>query len=140
MIKQMKKINLFLVLILTLLPAVWLSAQSISVEELKSNPIYEVKIDADSVAEFYNKKTNLRWMKSIKTYAEPENARTADLIIELDTLNLVYWENLYRHWGWLDAANPFDAKYIVVDANKNGKNEIYAFQTTGYFITTIYEQ
>lgn len=141
MLKTMKK-NLSLVFILTLLPLVWLSAQSISVEQLKSNPIYEVKIDADSVVDFYNKKTNLRWMKSIKTYAEPENARTADLIIELDTLDLVYWANLYRNWGWLDAANPdLDAKYIVTDANKNGKNEIYSVHTsdTTFFSATIYE-
>ena len=102
-----------------------------SLDDFRSNPYYEVKIDADSIVEIYNKKTNLRWLKSIKSYSEPENARTADLIIELDTLNLSYWENLYRQWGWLDAANPIlDAKFIVTDANKNGMNEIYAIQAT----------
>jgi len=119
------------ILILTLLPFLLLSAQSNSIEELKRNPNYEVKINADSVVEIYNKRTNLRWLKNIKTYTEPENAREADLIIDLDTLNLAYWENLYRRWGWLDAANYLlDAKFIVADANKNGKNEIYAFQQT----------
>ncbi|WP_297839019.1 T9SS type A sorting domain-containing protein [Ignavibacterium sp.] len=120
-----------IVLILTLLPFLLLSAQSYSIEELKRNPNYEVKIDADSIAEIYNKQTNLRWMKDIKSYTEPENATDADLIIELDTLNLVYWENLYRQWGELNAANYIgDAKFIVTDANNNGRNEIYAFQTT----------
>ena len=102
-----------------------------SLDVFKNDPTYEVKIDADSVVEIYNKKINLRWMKSIKTYIEPENARTADLIIDLDTLNLVYWENLYRQWGYIDAANYLlDAKFIIADANNNSKNEIYAFQTT----------
>ncbi|NWG28691.1 MAG: VCBS repeat-containing protein [Ignavibacteriaceae bacterium] len=131
-----------LVIILTLLPVVWVLAQSNSIEELKNNPNYEVKIDADSVAEFYNKKTNLRWMKSIKGYNEAENKRGADLIIELDTINLAYWEDLYRHWGELDAANPtLDAKYIVVDANNNGKNEAYVIHTndTSFFSASIYE-
>jgi hypothetical protein len=134
--------NLFFVLLLTLLTLVWLSAQSISVEKLRNNPNYEVKIGTDSIAEIYNKKTNLRWMKSIKNYTEPESDRTADLIIELDTLNLIYWENLYRQWGWLDAANPtLDAKYIVFDANNNGKNEIYAIHSsdTTFFSASIYE-
>jgi len=131
-----------LVLILTLLPTVWVSAQLNTIEELKRNPNYEVTIYADSIAEIYNKYTNLRWMKDLKSYAEPENAIDADLIIELDTLNLVYWQNLYRQWGWLDAANPtLDAKYIVVDANENGKNEIYAINSsdTTFFSATIYE-
>ncbi|MCW8823075.1 MAG: VCBS repeat-containing protein, partial [Ignavibacteriaceae bacterium] len=137
------KINL--TLILTLFPLLNLSAQSNSIEELKRNPNYEVKIDADSTAEIYNTRTNLRWMKDIKSYKEPENARDADLIIDLDTLNLIYWENLYRQWGWLDAANPIlDAKFIVTDANKNGKNEIYAIQATDtssvlQFSAVIYE-
>jgi FlgD Ig-like domain/FG-GAP-like repeat len=125
----MKKISLFMVLILTLFPFVWLAAQQNSIEELKHNPNFEVKINADSTAEIYNKRTNLRWMKSIKNYTEPENARDADLIIDLDTLNLVYWANLYYQWGEFDAANSWlDAKFIVTDANKNGKNEIYAIQ------------
>jgi hypothetical protein len=128
---MLKKIMSKLVLILILLPFMWLYAQSNSIKELKRNPNYEVKINADSTAEIYNKQTNLRWLKSIKTYTEPENAREADLIIDLDTLNLVYWENLYRQWGWLDAANPLlDAKYIVADANRNGKSEIYAIQAS----------
>lgn len=120
-----------LVLILTLLPLVWLFAQLNTIEELKRNPNYEVTIDADSIAEIYNKQTNLRWMKDIKSYAEPEGTQEANLIIDLDTLNLVYWENLYRQWGGLDAANYIgDAEFIIADANNNGKNEIYAFQTT----------
>ena len=127
-----------LVLILTLLPLLWLFGQSNSIEELEHNPNYEVKITADSTAEIYNKRTNLRWMKSIKDYTERENPRTADLIIDLDTLNLAYWANLYYQWGGLDAANfLLDAKFIVTDANKNGKNEIYAFND-GYS-TIIFE-
>lgn len=128
-----------LFLILTILPNVWLSAQSISIDELKSNPNYEVKIDADSMAEIYNKQINLRWMKEIKNYTEPENVRDADLIIDLDTLNLMYWANLYRHWGWLDAANSWlDAKFIVTDANKNGRNEIYAIQVYDTFPELVF--
>jgi len=120
-----------LVLILTLLPTVWVSAQLNTIEELKRNPNYEVTIYADSIAEIYNKYTNLRWMKSIKTYIEPENANTADLIIDLDTLNLVHWEDLYFEWGELDAANSWlDSKFVVADANNNGKNEIYAVQVS----------
>ncbi|MBK9096537.1 MAG: T9SS type A sorting domain-containing protein [bacterium] len=117
-------------------------AQSNTIQEMKHNPNYEVKIDADSTAVIYNKQTNLRWLKSIKTYTEPENLREADLIIDLDTLNLVYWENLYRQWGHIDAANPdLDAKYIVADANKNGKNEIYSIHSSdsAFFSATIYE-
>jgi hypothetical protein len=127
---MLNEMKLKLTLILNLLPFIWIYSQSNSVEELKRNPYYEVNIDADSVVEIYNKKTNLRWLKSIKTYAEPENTRTADLIIELDTLNLTYWANLYYQWGVLDAANFIgDAKFIVSDANNNSKNEIYAIQT-----------
>jgi hypothetical protein len=127
-----------LVLILTLLPFLRLGAQQNSIEELKRNPNYEVKINADSTAEIYNKTTNLRWMKSIKNYTDTENARDANLIIDLDTLNLAYWANLYYQWGGLDAANfLLDAKFIVTDANKNGKNEIYAFND-GYS-TIIFE-
>jgi len=142
---MLNKMTLKLVLILTLLPFAWLSAQANSIEELKNNPNYEIKIDADSVAVIYNKQTNLRWMKSIKAYTEPENVQEADLIIALDTLNLAYWQNLYRQWGWLDAANyVLDAEFIAVDANKNGKNEIYSFQITDtsselQFSTVIFE-
>lgn len=64
-------------------------------------------------------------MKSIKKYNEQENTSEANLIIRLDTLNLIYWKNLYRCWGGLDTANSsLYAKYIVVDANNNVKNEI----------------
>jgi hypothetical protein len=116
--------------ILVILPLLNLHSQRNSPDDFKNNPFYEVKINADSTAEIYNKKTNLRWMKSIKNYTERENPRTADLIIDLDTLNLAYWANLYYQWGELDAANfLLDAKFIVTDANKNGKNEIYAIQT-----------
>ena len=142
MIDQMKKINLFLVLIITLLPFLNLSTQVESFDVYRNNPYYEVKIDADSVVEIYNKKTNLRWLKSIKTYTEPENAREADLIIDLDTLNLAYFADYYRKWGRLNAANPtLDAKFIVVDANNNGKNEIYAINSsdTTFFSAAIYE-
>jgi len=142
MIDQMKKINLFLVLILTLLPVYNLSAQVETLDAYLNSPNYEVKIDADSVVEIYNKKTNLRWLKSIKEYNEPENARTADLIIDLDTVNLAYYEDYYRKWGRLNAANPsLGAEYIVVDANNNSKNEIYAVQSsdTTFFTATIYE-
>lgn len=133
------KINIAFTFVITLCCIGWTYLQKIqSLDDFRRNPNYEVKVDADSVVEIYNKKTNLRWLKSIKTYTEPENVREADLIIDLDTINLVYWENLYRQWGYIDAANPLnDSKYILADANRNGKNEIYAFND-GYS-TIVYE-
>jgi hypothetical protein len=139
---MLNEMNLKIVLILTLLPLYNLSAQIGSLDAYRKSPYYEVTVSEDSVMEIYNKKVNLRWLKSIKNYTEAENTQEADLIIDLDTLNLIYWENLYRQWGYLDAANPtLDAKYIVVDANKNTKNEIYAINTsdTSFFSATIYE-
>ena len=138
MSKSNNKYFTVLILFLPFILTYYVYAQSNTIEELKHNPNYEVKITADSTAEIYNKRTNLRWMKSIKNYTEPENARDANLIIDLDTLNLAYWANLYYQWGGLDAANfLLGAKFIVTDANKNGKNEIYAFND-GYS-TIIFE-
>lgn len=134
--------NPSIILTLTLCPIILTYPQLNTLNDFRSNPNYEVKIAADSVAEFYNKKTNQRWKKSIKEYNESKNKREADLIIDLDTLNLIYWESLYRQWGLLDAANPtLDAEFIVVDANNNDKNEIYAVQSsdTTFYNAIIYE-
>lgn len=136
------KMKFLINIVLITFPLLNLHTQSNSLEAIKNNPSYEVKIFQDSIAEIYNKKTNLRWQKSIKSYNEYENAKDANLIIDLDTLNLVYWEYLYRQWGWIYAANSvLDAKYIVIDANNNGKNEIYAVQSsdTTFYNASIYE-
>ena len=104
--------NSKVVLILTLLPLYNLFAQVESLGAYRNSLYYEVTVSEDSVMEIYNKKTNLRSMKSIKKFDEPENARIADLIIDLDTLNLIYWENLYRQWGWMDALTPHSMQNI----------------------------
>jgi hypothetical protein len=134
-------LSLALSALIFLTPINELSAQHNSLNDLKNNPFYEVNITKDSTAEIYNKKTNQRYLLNIKELHEPQNVKSADLIIDLDTLNLANYSYIYRRWGGIDAANPtLDAKYISIDANKNGKNEIYAnCPSDTAFTTNVYE-
>jgi len=136
------KMKHLIIITLVILPLLNLHSQNNSLQDFKNNPMYELKVDADSVAEIYNRQTNQRYLLNIKEYNDLKDARTANLVIELDTVNLAYWANLYYQWGGLDAANPtLDAKYIVADANKNGKNELYVINTSDstFFSASIYE-
>jgi hypothetical protein len=99
-------------------------AQKNLLDNYLHNPNYEVKIQTDSTVEIYDKIKNYRWLKTIADYPEYDKPTEANLIISLDTVNFAAYDSYYRLWGSLPAANSI-GKYIAVDANKNGKVEIY---------------
>src|SRR5690554_1944545 len=133
----------YLAFIIVLSPII-VSAQTNVLEQLLNNPLYEVTLHQDSTVEIYNKQKDLRYLKTIKQFPEYENTTEADLIIYLDTINFTAYENLYRDWGSIPAVNPF-GKYTAIDANKNGKRELYTYYLNpvppvGTTAVKIYEQ
>lgn len=101
-----------------------ISAQNNLFESYKNNPNYEFRLLKDSTVEILDKQKNFSWKKTIKKYPYYENTTEADLIITLDTVNFANYDDYYRYWGNISANNS-SGKYISIDANKNGKNEIY---------------
>lgn len=134
----------YLVIIISLFPLA-VAAQNDVLEQLRSHPAYEVTLNADSTVEIYNKHQNYRYLKTRRQMPEYESTTQANLIIELDTVNFAAYENYYRRWGSIPAINLWNTRYISVDANGNGKNEIYAWYysfnsvTGSYNTTRIYE-
>jgi hypothetical protein len=133
----------YLVIALILIPFI-AAAQIDVLKKIQSNPANEVTLNKDSTVEVYNKPKNYSYQKTIKQPGNYENTTDANLIIELDTVNFAMYENLYRMWGYLPAVNT-EGKYTAVDANGNGKNEIYAYHAyfiplPGYYAGQIYEQ
>jgi hypothetical protein len=102
-------------------------AQNYSQDSYKNNPNYEVKILEDSTVEIYDKVKNYRWQKTIAEFPEYDNPTVANLIISLDTINFAVYDSYYRLWGYIPAVNSYGSKYIVVDTDKDGKNEIYGY-------------
>lgn len=93
-------------------------------EEYKSNPKIEVKILDENILEIYNKHLEHTYRKNISALPVYDNTSEANLIISLDTINFSTYDNYYRYWGNVPATNPL-GKYIIVDANRNDKQEIY---------------
>ena len=120
------------------------AAQNDVLEQLRSHPVYEVTLNADSTVEIYNKHQNYRYLKTIRQMPEYESTTQANLIIELDTVNFAAYENLYRRWGSIPGINP-RGRYISIDANGNGRNEVFVFKVyfdnpPGYPSVQIYEK
>ncbi|WP_290660184.1 T9SS type A sorting domain-containing protein [Ignavibacterium sp.] len=138
-------IKKYLAIIMSLFPLA-VAAQNEVLEQLRSHPAYEVTLNADSTVEIYNKHHNYRYLKTIRQMPEYENTTQANLIIELDTVNFAAYANLYRRWGNIQAVNIWYGKYTSLDANKNGKNEIYSWRLinnypqSDYSLGIIYEQ
>lgn len=135
----------YLVIILNLFPLT-VAQQNSLLEQLHRYPAYEVTLKADSTAEIYNKHNNYLYLKTIRQMPEYESTTQANLIIELDTVNFTAFENLYKRWGSIQAVNIWYGKYTSLDANKNGKNEIYGWRLINnypygnYSLGIIYEQ
>ncbi|MCJ7555014.1 MAG: T9SS type A sorting domain-containing protein [Ignavibacteriaceae bacterium] len=114
----------YLVFAVSLFPFI-AAAQIDVLEQLRSNPAYEVTLLEDSTVEIYNKHKNYRYLKTIKEFSKADNTTEANLIIELDTVNFAAYENLYRRWGSVEMEN-YAGKYISLDSNGDGLQEIYA--------------
>lgn len=114
----------FFILIAVVLLNVNIDAQDGLLGKYKSNPNYEVKLFEDSTIEINDKAKNYRWLKSIADLPVHENTTDANLIISLDTISFAAFNEYYRLWGELPATNTI-GKYTALDANENGKNEIY---------------
>ncbi len=106
--------------------AIPIIAQKNLLDNYLRNPNYEVKVLEDSTVEIYDKAKNYRWLKSIAEFSEYDNTTEANLIISLDTVNFADYDRYYRNWGNIPAVGSY-GKYIAVDANNNGKNEIYGY-------------
>jgi hypothetical protein len=138
-------IKKYLAIIMSLFPLA-VVAQNNVLEQLRSHPAYEVTLNTDSTVEIYNKHHNYRYLKTIRQMPEYENTTQANLIVELDTVNFAAYANLYRRWGNIQAVNIWYGKYTSLDANKNGKNEIYGWRLinnypqSDYSLGIIYEQ
>ena len=70
----------YLVIAVSLYPFI-VVAQVDVLEELHSNPAYEVKLRADSTVEIYNKQKNYRYLKTIKELPGGDKPTEANLII-----------------------------------------------------------
>lgn len=114
----------FFILIAVVLLNVNIDAQDGLLGKYKSNPNYEVKLFEDNTIEINDKAKNYRWLKSIADLPVHENTTDANLIISLDTISFAAYNEYYRLWGELPATNTV-GKYTALDANENGKNEIY---------------
>lgn len=106
------------------LPAI---AQNNILSNYLNNLNYTVTVSNNSVVNIYDKHNNHQWEKKISVYPESKNAAEANLIIELDTINFTSYDSYYKLWGYIPAVNSYGAKYIAVDADKDGKNEIYGY-------------
>lgn len=119
-------------------------AQTYLLESYKQNPNYEVKILEDSTVEIYNKANNFRWRKSIAQLPKYESIKQANLTIRLDTIDFSLYEGYYRDWGSIPGENA-NGNFISVDANKNGKREVYVYSAQSdsswfFYQQRIYEQ
>jgi hypothetical protein len=136
----------FIGALIVLLVAQNTSTQKRTRDEYRNHPGIEVHLLQDSTIEVVDKITNYRYLKSLRAFPEEENLKQADLILELDTLNLSYYENLYGTWGRIKAYNAYSANYIAIDANKNKKMELYVYeyvensQNGDFTNAQIYEQ
>ena len=104
-----------------------IDAQDRLLDSYKSNPNYEVKLLKNSTVEIYDKAKNYRWQKTIAEFPEYDNTTDANLIISLDTVNFALYDGYYRLWGYIPVVNSYGSKYVAVDADKDGKNEIYGY-------------
>ena len=139
----MYKYKCFLITLVAIVINQNLLAQQKTLEEFRKIPDTEVNLRQDSTLEVFNKKINERYLKNISTFPEKENSAQANLILELDTVNLGYYENLYRTWGKIPAWNAYSANYISIDANANNKFELYVYKSITNPPSTaaqIYEQ
>ncbi len=119
-------------------------AQNYSLDSYKNNPNYEVKILEDSTVEIYNKANNFRWKKNIAQYPKYESSDQPNLTIRLDTIDFSVYEDYYRDWGSIPGENA-NGNFISVDANKNGKREVYVYSAQPdsswfFYQQRIYEQ
>ncbi len=117
----------FFILIAVVLLNVNIDAQDGLLGKYKSNPNYEVKLFEDSTIEINDKAKNYRWLKSIAKLPGYDNTTEANLIISLDTVNFSLYDSYYRLWGHIPIVNSYGSKYIAVDTDNNGKNEIYGY-------------
>lgn len=136
----------FVIVIIVLMANCVAIAQQKTLEEFRKILGVEVNLREDSTIEVIDKITNESYLKNISSFPERYNSREADLILELDTVNLCYYENFYRSWGKIKAWNAYSANYIALDANANDKFELYVYRLVnnplfGPFTSTqIYEQ
>ena len=118
-------------LVLLFLINIVIYPQSSGLQALKNNPKLDVKVSNEGVLEVKDRRTNTRYLKNINKYPVKDNVKTADLVIDLDTVNFTNYDYLYRSWGSVPMENH-SGRYIVVDANNNEKEEIYS---TGWDLT-----
>jgi len=114
---------LFLVIIISL-PVL---AQKRILSNYLNNPNFTVTVSDDSVVNIYDMHNHRQWEKRISVYPESKNTAEANLIIELDTVNFLSYDSYYNQWGYIPAVNSYGSKYVVVDADQDGKNEIYGY-------------
>ena len=109
-----------------LIPALFvqiLFAQNLQWERLNENPNYQVNLLPDSTVELNH--NGIRELVSIKKFPASNRLTQPDLLIYLDTIDYTLYENYYRSWANIKISNH-RGRYVPVDANKNGKNELYA--------------
>lgn len=127
----------FIVAVIFQLIAQHTYTQKRTLDEFRNHPGIEVHLLQDSTIEVIDKKTNERYLKNISTFPDRENPTEANLILELDTVNLSYYGNLYRSWGKIEAWNH-GGKYNAIDSNGNGKNETYVYYIYYESVNEVY--
>ena len=134
--------NLLILVAAISLPAI---AQNDILSNYLNNPNFSVTISDDSVVNISDNHNHRQWEKKIAVYPENKTISEANLIIELDTVNYLSYDNYYRQWGYIPAVNSYGSKYIAVDLDNDGKTEIYGSgvqynQTHFFYQPRIYNQ
>ena len=136
------KYHLLILLTAISLPA---SAQKNILSNYLNDSNYTVSVSNDSVVDIYDKRHNHHWEKKISAYPDTKNTAEANLIIELDTVDFASYDSYYKQWGYIPAVNSYGTNYAAVDADKDGKYEIYGYgvqyiQTHFFYQPGIYDQ
>ena len=89
-----------------------------------SNPRLDVTNEGDSIVKIRHKNSGYTTYKDIGDYPGLVNkTKTADLVIDLATIDTTLYSKMYSFWQEVPVARSFPM--IVVDANHNGYKELY---------------
>jgi|GEM_PF-2941477 len=120
------KVNMFAIVIFLIVSVSLVYPQEVMKKYLAQTNKYEVKEIyplGDSILVIKDEVSGKTYYKNIKERPIEEDKNTADLIIDLNTIDLSQWDGLYRYWVDLPITSYHNV--VIVDADQNGHYEIY---------------
>ena len=120
------KVNMRVIFLFLIVSVSLVYPQEVMKKYLSQTNKYEVKEIypfGDSILVIKDEVSGHTVYKNIKERPIEEEENTADLIIDLSTIDLSQWEGLYRYWVDLPITTYHNV--VIVDADQNGHYEIY---------------